>query len=143
MNKVILHGRIGRKPETRHLSGDQSVTSFSLATSRKYKDTSGQQQEDTQWHNCQAWGRRGQAIAQYLDKGDAVLLEGELRTRSYEKEGQTHYRTEITVLQFEFGAKARRGPGAEDAPPPVNEYAAPAATPAATAAAASSDDLPF
>lgn len=151
MNKVILHGRIGRNPEIKVLEGGQCVTTWSMATSRKYKDKSGNLQEDTQWHNCQCWGPRGETIAKHFAKGDMILVEGELRTRDWEKDGVKHYRTEVSVLDFNFSVKAKGGPSSSDAPPPTGgQYSGSSSSPAVEAHMAEeqahgggNDDLPF
>jgi len=107
MNKVILMGRIGKDPEFKELANGK-VCNFSLATSRKYKDKSGEQKEDTQWHNCQAWGTTADLVNKYVKKGDQLLIEGSVNYEQYEKDGVKNYATKIKVdaINFIAGAKS-------------------------------------
>ena len=102
VNKAILIGRLGRKPEQRTSQSGTTITTFSIATSERRKDQSGQWNEHTELHNIVCFGRTAETAATYLDKGRQVYVEGRIQTRNYEKDGQTHYRTEVVanVLQF-------------------------------------------
>lgn len=103
MNSAYLLGRLGKNPETQTLSSGQTVTKFSVATSEKWKDKSGEKQEKTQWHNCTAWGKTGEVIAQYFEKGSPILITGKIEYRTWEKEdGTKGYATDIIVGGFEF-----------------------------------------
>ena len=103
LNSVQLIGRLGKDPEARQSANGNTVVNLSLATSEKFKDSSGDWQERTEWHRCIAFGKRGDAMAQYLKKGSQVYIEGSLQTRKWEdKEGQIRYSTEIVVKTFEF-----------------------------------------
>ena len=83
-NSITIVGNLGRDPEQRSVGeGDRSVTSFPVATSRKYNTRDGQQKEDTQWHSVQGWGPQGENCAKYLGKGSLVLVHGEMRYRKY------------------------------------------------------------
>jgi len=108
VNKAIIVGRLTRDPELRTTPSGQTVANFSIATSRKWKDQSGQQQEKTEFHNIVAWGRQGEVIGQYVTKGQELYVEGRLETRSWDDQatGKKMYRTEIILERFEFGAKA-------------------------------------
>lgn len=102
VNKVILVGRLGNDPETRQV-GDTSVTSFSLATSKSWKDKGGEKNEKTEWHRINAWGKLGEICAQYLAKGRQCYVEGEINYRKYEnKEGVTQYSTDIRANDVKF-----------------------------------------
>jgi single-strand DNA-binding protein len=105
LNKVILYGTLGRDPELKALPSGQSVVSFSMATTRTWKDQDGAKKEDTQWHNIVCFGKRADVLAQYVKKGDRLYVEGRLQTRSWEKDGAKQYRTEITVDDFQFGER--------------------------------------
>ena len=95
MNKVILLGRIGKDPELKTFSSGAKVLNFSMATSKKLKDKSGEWQEETQWHRCQVWGDRAGNMT-YLGKGDKVVCEGEIKYSSYDTpDGQTKYVTDV------------------------------------------------
>jgi single-strand DNA-binding protein len=112
VNKAIIYGTLGRDPELKALPGGQSVVSFSMATTRTWKDQNGAKQEDTQWHNIVCFGKRADVLAQYVKKGDRLYVEGRMQTRSWEKDGFKHYRTEVVVDDFQFGEKrAGSAPG--------------------------------
>lgn len=102
LNKVIIIGRIGSDLELKHTPIGQPVTSFSLATSKRYKDKQGNQQEKTEWHNIVAWQKSAELINQYCAKGSELYIEGELHTRMWEKDGNKFYKTEINVFNFQF-----------------------------------------
>jgi single-strand DNA-binding protein len=97
VNKVILVGHLGKDAETAFTASQTSVTKFSVATSRRWKDQqSGEWKEDTNWTNVVLW--RAENLAQYLTKGKQVYIEGRLQTRSYEdKDGKKVYTTEVVV----------------------------------------------
>lgn len=102
MNKVILIGRLGKDPELKQLSDNNAVCSVSMATGEKHKDKSGQVVETTEWHNLTFWGSQAETIAKFCTKGSQLMVEGKIKTESYEKEGQKVYATKIVVHQFEF-----------------------------------------
>lgn len=106
LNKVFIYGNLTRDPEVRALPSGSQVASFSVATNRVYKDASGQKQEQTDYHNVVLFGRQAEIGAQYLKKGRPVFVEGRLQTRSWEKDGQKQYRTEIVGDAFQFGPQA-------------------------------------
>jgi len=114
VNKVILLGRIGQDPETKDVNGT-TLCKFSVATSNKWKDKQGEQQEKTEWHNIDAWGKVGEVIAQYFSKGSEIYLEGEL---NYSKVDDKYY-TNIKLTNFSFtgGSKAT---GSDTAQPKDN-----------------------
>lgn len=100
-NKVIIMGNVGQDPQTR-AAGTSSVCSFSVATSKTWKDAAGQKQERTTWHRIQAWGKLGELCQQYIVKGRPVLVEGEIESREYEKDGQKHTAYEIRAAEVQF-----------------------------------------
>ncbi|MFN7940558.1 MAG: single-stranded DNA-binding protein [Thermoanaerobaculia bacterium] len=114
VNKVILVGNLGRDPELRSTQGGQPVASFSVATSRKFKDREGNRQEQTEWHNVVCFGRQAEIAGQYLTKGKKVYVEGRLQTRSWEdkESGKKQYRTEIVCENFQM-LDSRGGGGAD------------------------------
>lgn len=109
INKVILYGNLTRDPEIRALPSGQQVVSFGLATNRTYKDKEGAKQEQTEFHNVVAFGRLAEVMGQYLKKGRPAFIEGRIQTRSWDKDGQKQYRTEIVVDNFQFGPSAMGG----------------------------------
>lgn len=102
VNKVILIGNLGRDPETKYLPSGDPVTTFSIATSESWKDKQGQKQERTEWHNIVAFSRLAEICSEYLRKGSKVYVEGQLRTQSWEKDGQKHYKTEIVAREMQM-----------------------------------------
>ena len=106
LNKVLLYGNLTRDPELKALPGGQQVASFGLATNRSFKNKEGAQQEQTEFHNIVAFGRTAEVMGQYLKKGRPIYVEGRIQTRSWDKDGQKQYRTEIVVDTFQFGAQA-------------------------------------
>ena len=98
VNKVIIMGNLGRDPELSYSNGGMAVCQFSLATSKKKKDGA----EITSWHRCKAFGKTAEIITQYVGKGQQLYVEGELSYGQYEKDGQTHYTTDIFVNEFTF-----------------------------------------
>lgn len=104
VNKVILIGNLGRDPEVRTTPNGQTVASFTLATSRRWKDKEGQRQEQTEWHNIVVWGRQAETAGQYLTKGKQVFVEGRLQTRSWEDRtsGEKRYKTEVVCENFQM-----------------------------------------
>jgi single-strand DNA-binding protein len=97
VNKVILVGNLGRDAETKFTPGGSSVTKFSVATSRRWKDQqSGEWKEEANWSNVTLW--RAENLAPYLTKGKQVYVEGRLQTRSYEdKDGKKVYATDVVA----------------------------------------------
>jgi single-strand DNA-binding protein len=112
LNKVLLYGNLTRDPEMRALPSGQQVASFSIATNRTYKNKEGQKQEAVEYHNVVAFGRQAEVIGQYLKKGRPVFVEGRIQTRSWEKDGQKQYRTEVVIENFQFGPSAQGAAGA-------------------------------
>ena len=106
LNKVLLYGNLTRDPELKALPSGQQVASFGLATNRSFKNKEGAQQEQTEFHNIVAFGRTAEVMGQYLKKGRPIYIEGRIQTRSWDKDGQKQYRTEIVVDTFQFGASA-------------------------------------
>lgn len=100
-NKVILLGRLGKDPETREVNGT-NVCKFSLATSETWKDKSGQKQEKTEWHNVVIWGNQAEACGKYLKKGSQAFVEGKIEYRSYQKDDETKYITEVKAVNIRF-----------------------------------------
>src|ERR671936_1847049 len=98
LNKVLLIGNVGRDPEMRYLQSGEPVTTFSLATNRRWTGTDGQPHEETEWHNIVAWRKLAEQCNEYLSKGRKVFIEGRLQTRSWDgPDGQKRYRTEIVA----------------------------------------------
>jgi len=103
MHKLTIIGHLGRDPEMRYTPDGQAVTSFSVASSRKYRTGVGEQREETEWFNCSAWGKLGEICNQYLTKGKQVYIEGRLKTRSYQTQnGETRFSLDVTCSDIQF-----------------------------------------
>jgi single-strand DNA-binding protein len=155
VNKVILVGNLGRDPETRYTADGAAITNISIATTRRYKDASGQQQEETEWHRVAFFGRLAEIAGEYLRKGRSVYVEGRLRTRKWQdKDGNDKYTTEVVAENMQMlGSREGMGGGADfesggeeqRAAAPARSTSArtaPAAKPA-TNVADMDDDIPF
>ncbi|MEO8099067.1 MAG: single-stranded DNA-binding protein [Acidobacteriota bacterium] len=154
VNKVILVGHLGRDAETAFTASQVSVTKFSVATSRRWKDQqSGEWKEETNWTNVVLW--RGENVAPYLTKGKQIYVEGRIQTRSYEdKDGKKVYATEVVADEvILLGGRGEGGPGggggadeySQEAPTRSAPRARPAAAPSAPAMSEGigDDDVPF
>ncbi len=152
LNKAFLFGNLTRDPEMKSLPNGNKVTSFSLATNRVYKDQAGNKQEQTEYHNIVVFGRQAETSAQYLKKGQGVMIEGRIQTRSWDDKttGEKKYRTEIVADAVQFGPKA----GGSSAPQGEGYTPAQSSAPAAAAvpdldtidygdANINVDDIPF
>ena len=126
LNKVMLIGNVGRDPEVRYLDGNGAgsagtkVATFTLATSERYRDRSGELRENTEWHNIVAWRQSADVAEKFVRKGTQLYIEGRLRTRSYTgQDGVKKYTTEITVDNLQLLGK-------RDGAPEEGDYSAPA-----------------
>lgn len=109
LNKALLFGNLTRDPETRALPSGMNVANFSIATNRTYRDRDGKKQEQTDFHNIVVFGRQAESVGQYLKKGASVFIEGRLQTRSWEKDGQKQFRTEVVADRVQFGPRRDGG----------------------------------
>jgi single-strand DNA-binding protein len=152
VNKVILVGNLGADPELKYTPSSRPLCNLRIATTEVYKDKSGQRQEKTEWHRVTVWGDQAENCNKYLSKGRSVYIEGRLQTRSYDKEGQKHYATDVVADRVVFlgsgggreggggGGEGRRQGGGQgagssrDSGPPDD---------ADTSLPPSDDDIPF
>ncbi len=102
VNKVILVATCGKDPEMKSMPNGNAVANFSVATSESWKDAQGNKQESTEWHRCVAFGKLAEIIGQYVRKGSKVYLEGKLKTRQWEQDGQKRYATEVLVSEMQM-----------------------------------------
>ncbi len=100
MNKVILMGRLTRDPELRTTPNGVSVCSFTIAVNRRFKNAEGSY--DADFINCVAWRQTGEFVSRYFTKGRMIAVVGSLQTRTYEKDGQKRYATEVQVDEAHF-----------------------------------------
>ena len=157
VNKVILVGNLGADPELKYTPSSRALCNLRIATTEVYKDKGGQRQEKTEWHRVTVWGDQAENCSKYLAKGRSVYIEGRLQTRSYDKDGQKHYATDVVADRVVFlgsgsgagggaggegsgprrtggGAGGGGGGGRNDGPPDDNEPSGPPI---------SDDDIPF
>ena len=123
MNKVLIIGNLGGDPEMRYLPSGDPVTSFSVATSWRYKTRDGEQREETEWFRVNAWGRLAETTNQYLTRGSKVYVEGRLQSRSWQgQDGQTRFSNEIRASDVRFldpRGQTSGDPGGYGGPPPA------------------------
>jgi single-strand DNA-binding protein len=160
VNKVILIGNCGRDPEVRYAPSGSAICNVSIATSRSWKDkTSGERQEETEWHRVVFYDRLAEIAGEYLKKGKSCYVEGRLKTRKWtDKDGAEKFTTEIIAQEMTLlggrdgGGAGGGGYGEEGGGAPARS--APAARPAAAAKPAApqksstgfddmDDDIPF
>jgi len=140
LNKVMLIGNLGKDPEVRYTGAGTAVASFSLATSEKFKNKSGEWEERTEWHNITLWARLAEIAGEYLAKGKTVYIEGRLQTRKWQdRDGKDRYTTEIVGEKMQMLSGKGEGGGRPAAGRPESQeapsYEEPAFNP--------DDDIPF
>lgn len=136
LNKVMLIGHLGRDPETRYSADGAAITNAQLATSESYKDKGGNKQEKTEWHRLVFFGKLAEIAGEYLVKGSHVYVEGRIQTRSWDKDGEKKYSTEIVCERMQM-LGARSGGG----DPPAEQQRAPAGQAPAKKSGGSFDDM--
>jgi single-strand DNA-binding protein len=128
LNRVMLLGNLGADPELRFTQGGQAVLNMRLATTESYLDKDRVRRERTDWHNVVVWGKRGEALAKILTKGSRILVEGSIRTSSYDdREGQKRYKTEIHVNNVILAGSRPQG-GGDEAPQDQRQHRSPPGT---------------
>ncbi len=140
VNKVILVGNLGKDPEVFTFESGNKKVSFTLATTEAYKNKEGQRVEQTEWHNIVLYRGLADVAMTYLKKGNQVFIEGRIKTRSWEDNGQKRYATEIEAQSMTMlGSKRPDGENTAPNIPPIPQM------PAATESfePSSNDDLPF
>ena len=124
INKAIIVGTVGKDPEVKYMPSGEAVVNISLATNEKWKDKqTGEKKERTEWHRVTMYGRLAEVVGEYIRKGSQLYVEGKLQTRKWDKDGQTHYSTEIVCFQMQMLGGVRpktdataREPGQDDEP---------------------------
>ncbi|MHB1856630.1 MAG: single-stranded DNA-binding protein [Acidobacteriaceae bacterium] len=113
VNKVILLGNVGKDPEIKATASGVTVATFSIATSERFKDKTGNWQDRTEWHNLVAYQRTAEIVRDYVKKGNKLYVEGRLQTSSWDDKttGQKKYKTEIIVNDLSL--LSGRGEGGE------------------------------
>lgn len=114
MNRVILIGRVGKDAEFKPDVGN-GLCRFSMATNERYKDKSGEWQDATTWHNVVVWGNAAKAATTLAKKGALVIVEGSVKSRTYDKDGEKRTAVEIVAAQI-YGALTAPKPSENDQP---------------------------
>ena len=130
LNKVLLIGNVGSDPEVRYLDGNNNgnggsakVATIRLATSERFRDRSGEQRENTEWHNVVAWRNLADLAENFIRKGTQIYVEGRIRTREYtDQTGAKRYRTEILADNIQLLGRRSDNPGAQDGGAPQGGY---------------------
>lgn len=131
INRVFLLGNLGADPELKVTQGGLSVLKLRLATTERYMDRNGVRQERTEWHSVVLWGKRAEALHKLLGKGSTILVEGSLRTSSYEdRDGTKRYKTEVNASNIVLaggrgngGERQDRPAGGKQSPAPQDDEA--------------------
>lgn len=143
VNKVIILGNCGKDPEVR-VVGEHKVASFSVATTEKYKDSKTDEwKENTEWHNVVCWRNTAELADKYIKKGTQLYIEGKLRTRSWEKDGEKRYVTEIVADSIQLLGKKDSQSAPASAPQQEKKKFDTTPLPTTSADDAPDDDLPF
>ena len=137
VNKVILLGNLGRDPEVRFTQGGTPVANFTMATTDRWSDPSGEKKEKTEWHRIVVWGKQAEIAGEYLRKGRPVFVEGSLQTREWTgRDGNKRYTTEVRAQRLQLlgrpddrGPSPAAGPSSEEIDEPSGSFA--------------EDDIPF
>jgi single-strand DNA-binding protein len=145
LNKVMLIGNLGKDPEVRYTTSGTAVASFSLATSEKFKNKTGEWEERTEWHNVTLWGRLAEIAGEYLAKGKTVYIEGRLQTRKWQdRDGRDRYTTEVVADKMQMLSGRGESGGRQGAGKAAEESAGFGGTPGHEEPSFNpDDDIPF
>jgi single-strand DNA-binding protein len=144
LNKILIIGNLGRDPEMRYTSSGTAVTQFSVAVNRNTRDDAGEWKKETEWFRVVLFKEQAERSAEWLRKGTKVFIEGRIQTRQYEKDGQTHYMTELIAERFANLDPRQRDEEGGDEPRAARATATPAPrveAPEAPAPAPAGDDF--
>ena len=140
VNKVILVGNLGKDPELRYSPSGSAVCTFSLATTDRFKNKQGEQQERTEWHNIVVWAGLAEICGKYLTKGKQIYIEGRIQNRSYDdRDGNKRYITEIVANEMQMLSRAGEQGGGGRSSTPAEEPAQGSQEPPFNP----DDDIPF
>ena len=143
LNKVMLMGNLTRDPELRHTPNNTSVASLSVAMTRRWRNQQGEQQEETTFVDCEAWGRTAETINEYMRKGRPIFIEGRLKLDQWQDQnGNNRSKLKVVVDNFQFvdsrGAETEGGGGRGGQVPKAQP-----AGPDAAHQPVQEDDIPF
>ena len=144
-NKVILMGNLTRDPELRHLPSNTAVVNFGLAVNRQWRNQDGEQQEETTFVDCECFGRQGEVINQYMQKGRPLLVEGRLKLDQWQdREGNNRSKHKVVVERFTFvGGRGDEQGGGSGRSAAAGADAGPAGGDGGGHQAVDDDDIPF
>jgi len=141
LNKVMLIGNVGNDPDVRTTSSGTPIANMSLATTRKWKDGSGEQKEKTEWHRLTVWGKLVDVVERYVKKGDRLYVEGRIEYSETESDGQKKYWTNVNV--FEMVMLGSTGAGGQDGGGHGGGFQGDSSPAPASPISEPDDDLPF
>ena len=143
LNKMLVIGNVGTDPEMRYTPNGNPVTSFRLATNRRYTTAEGEQREETEWFTISAWNRLAELCNQYVTKGMRIYVEGRLKSDSWTgNDGETRFRMEITANDVRFLDRAGTTSEVDSSNPAASNSAA-SNSAASSAPDGNVDDLPW
>jgi len=120
LNKVMIMGNLGADPEMRYTANGSAVTNFNVAVNESWTDSQGERKQRTEWFTVVTWNKTAENCAKYLAKGSSVFVEGRLQTRSWEADGQKHWKTEVVGDRVNF-ISGTRDASADEAYQPTDE----------------------
>jgi single-strand DNA-binding protein len=125
-NEHLVIGHVGSEPEVKYTTSGKAVANFSVATTEKWKDKDGNQQERTEWHRIVVWDKGAEFVEQYVSKGDLVMVKAPSRTRKWQDNNDVdRYTTEIVCTRYEHFAllkkKVEQQQDKPKSPPPVEQ----------------------
>ena len=145
-NKVIIVGNLGRDPELRYTPQGTAVCNFSVATTEKRRDKSGDFQDVTTWFRVTLWEKKAEVAAKYLQKGKPVYIEGRLKIDEWtDRDGNNRYTLDVTATEMQFiGSSSDRDSGYSQEEPDMEAVEAPSSAASAVAGGSTADDdIPF
>lgn len=144
LNEVKLIGYVGKDPECMTTNTGINLATFSIATTKKWKDQDGKEHEQTQWHRCVAWRKLADIVKQYVHKGDPLFISGEINYEEYEKEGVKKFSTKIVIDDLiMLGKKEAAQPEIPPTPAWFTNEQKTVPAPAPVSAPVFTQDLPF
>ena len=141
LNKIMLIGNVGNDPDVRTTSSGTPIANMSLATTRKWKDGSGEQKEKTEWHRLTVWGKLVDVVERYVKKGDRLYVEGRIEYSESESDGQKKYWTDVNVLEMVMLGST--GAGGQDGGGRGGGFQSDSSPAAGPPISKPDDDLPF
>lgn len=147
-NKIIVVGNLGRDPELRYTPQGNAVCNFSVATSEKKRDKSGEMQEVTTWFRVTTWNKQAETASKYLTKGRSVYVEGRLRIEEWtDRDGKNRYTLEVNATDLQFLGSGGDNISAESSTdndfPQSNDFHSASGSGAAVSSSPSDEDIPF